>query len=113
MAAFLILITFMLMTALWIIVGTLLVVAMVTVELNGWARRAGYAIPGRTPVRCSQGHLFLTTWVMGGSLTKVRLSPLTRWGRCPVGRHWATMHPVTDDELADEERTTLYGEAQQ
>jgi hypothetical protein len=96
----------------WIIVALLLVVAIV-VALNAWARRAGYAIPGRSPVRCSKGHLFLKTWVMGGSLTMVRLGPLTRWGRCPVGHHWATMRPVKDDELSDEERTTLYREAEQ
>ena len=101
------------MTASWVVVAVVLVVVLVTVGLNVWARRAGYAIPGRSPVRCSKGHLFLTTWVMGGSLTKVRLSPLTRWGRCPVGHHWATMHPVKDEELTSEERTTLYGEAQQ
>ncbi len=101
------------MRTLRIVVAILLVVAIVTVGLNLWARRAGYSIPGRSPVRCSKGHLFLTSWVMGGSLTKVRLGPLTRWGRCPVGRHWATMRPVKDDELTDEERTTLYGEAQQ
>jgi hypothetical protein len=101
------------MTALWIVVAVLLVVVIVTVGLNVWARRAGYAIPGRSPVRCSQGHLFLTTWVMGGSLTRVRLGPLTRWGRCRVGHHWATLRPVKDDELTDQERIALYGEAQQ
>jgi hypothetical protein len=41
----------------------------------------------------------------------LRLGPLTRWGRCPVGHHWATMHPVKDDELSDQGRITLYGEA--
>lgn len=101
------------MAAFWIMVALLLVVVLVTTGLNVWARRAGDAIPGRSRVRCSEGHLFRATWVIGGSLTKVRLGPLTRWGRCPVGHHWATMHPVKDDELTDEERTTLYGEAQQ
>jgi hypothetical protein len=102
------------MRALWIVVAVLLVVAIVTVGLNVWARRAGYAIPGRSPVRCSKGHLLLTTWVMGGSLTSVRLGPLTRWGRrCPVGHHWARTRPVKDADLTDEERTPLYGEAQQ
>jgi hypothetical protein len=100
------------MGALRIIVGILLAFAMVIVALNVWARRAGYAIPGRTPVRCSKGHLFLETWVMGGSLTKVRLGPLRRWGRCPVGHHWAIVHPVKDAELSADERRTLYGEAQ-
>ncbi len=101
----------MTMRALWVVAAVVLIVGIVVVALNTWARRAGYSIPGRSPVRCSKGHLFLTTWVMGGSLTKVRLGPLTRWGRCPVGHHWTTMHPVKDDELTDEERTSLYGEA--
>jgi len=101
------------MEAFGIVVAVLLVVVIVIVGLNAWARHAGYAIPGRSPVRCSQGHLFLTTWVMGGSLTKVRLGPLTRWGRCPVGEHWTTMHPVKDAELTDAERTSLYGKAEQ
>ena len=65
----------------------------------------------RSPVelRCSQGHLFLATWVMGGSLTKVRLGP-DAVGRCPIGHHWATMHPVKDADLSADERRTLYGE---
>jgi hypothetical protein len=101
------------MRALWIVVAVLLVMAIVAVGLNVWARRAGYAIPGRSPVRCSNGHLFEGTWVMGGSLTKVRLGPLTRWGRCRVGHHWARMRPVKDADLTDEERTTVYGDAPQ
>lgn len=101
----------MVMRVLWGLAAVVLAVGIVVVVLNAWARRAGYSTPGRSPVRCSKGHLFLTTWVMGGSLTKVRLGPLTRWGRCPVGHHWTTMHPVKEDELTDEERTSLYGEA--
>ena len=99
------------MTALRIVGVMVVLVGIVVVGLNLWARRSGYAIPGRNPVRCSQGHLFLTTWVMGGSLTKVRFGPLTRWGRCPVGHHWTTMHPVKEADLTDDERHQLYGEA--
>lgn len=99
------------MRALWVVAAVVLVVGIVVVVLNVWARRAGYSIPGRSPVRCRKGHLFLATWVMGGSLTKVRLGPLTRWGRCPVGHHWTTMRPVRKDELTEEERASLYGEA--
>lgn len=99
------------MNLLWIAVAVVVLVTIVAVGLNVWARRSGYAIPGRGPVRCSKGHLFLSTWVMGGSLTKVRLGPLTRWGRCPVGHHWGTMRPVRSEEIAEAERTTLYGEA--
>ena len=53
------------MTVLWIGVAVLVIVVIATVGLNSWARRAGYTIPGRSPVRCSTGHLFLTTWIMG------------------------------------------------
>ncbi len=94
------------------ITGLLVALAIVIVATNVWAHRSGYAIPGRTPVRCRKGHLFLTTWVMGGSLTRVRLGPLTRWGRCPVGHHWTTMHPVKEAELSDEDRRRLYGDRQ-
>lgn len=97
------------MTALWVGIAVLVAIGLLVVALNMAARRAGYAIPGRSAVRCTAGHLFLATWVIGGSLTTVRLGPLTRWGRCPVGRHWATMHPVKDVDLTAEERAALAG----
>jgi hypothetical protein len=93
------------------VVALVVLVGIAVVGLNLWARRSGYAIPGRNPARCGQGHLFLTTWVMGGSLTKVRFGPLTRWGRCPFGNHWTTMHPVKEADLTDDERHQLHGEA--
>lgn len=71
--------------ALWTVAGIVIVVVIVTVGLNGWARRSGYAIPGHSPVRCTDGHLFLTTWVMGASLTKVRLRPPDPVGALPGG----------------------------
>jgi hypothetical protein len=43
-----------------------------------------------TPVRCSAGHLFTTVWIPAASLKAVRLGG-TRYQRCPVGRHWATV----------------------
>lgn len=98
------------MILLWIILAVLVVLSIVIVGLNVWARRAGYAIPGRTPARCSAGHLFLMNWVMGGSLKMVRLGPLKRWGRCPVGNHWAIVRPVKDADLSPDERRSLYGE---
>ena len=97
------------MTAL-IVVGALVLVVLVFVAVaNLLARRAGYSIPGRTAVRCTGGHLFRTTWVMGGSLTTLRLGPLLRYGRCPVGHHWALLRPVKDADLSDDERRTLDG----
>lgn len=90
--------------------AVLAVVAVVVVVVNVLVRRAGYAIPGRTAVRCSKGHRFTTTWIEGGSLEAVRLGPLTRFQRCPVGHHWAIVHPVRWDEArvgggADEDET--------
>lgn len=87
-----------------------IVVIAVVIGLNVVVRRMGYAIPGRPVVRCSQGHLFRTTWVEGGSLKAVRLGPLTRFQRCPVGRHWAVVRPVKDDDLTDEDRRAVGGE---
>jgi hypothetical protein len=98
--------------AVWIVVGVFLVVAIVVVVENALVRRRGYSIPGRTVVRCGSGHLFVTSWIEGGSLRAVRLGPTTRYQRCPVGRHWAIVHPVRDEELTDDERSSL-GQADQ
>lgn len=86
------------------------VLGLVVVGVNVLVRRMGYSIPGRTVVRCKQGHLFRTTWIAGGSLKAVRLGPLTRYQRCPVGRHWAVVHPVKEQDLSDEDRRALDGE---
>jgi len=88
----------------WIVLIIVLVVAAIVVVENLVVRRRGYAIPGKTIVRCKEGHLFTTTWVEGGSLKAIRLGPLTRYQRCPVGNHWAIVHPVKDEDLTDEER---------
>jgi hypothetical protein len=90
------------------IAGIVVVVLLVVVvALNLVMRRKGYAIPGKTVVRCSKGHLFRTTWIEGGSLKAVRLGPTTRFQHCPPGKHWAIVHPVKDADLRDEERRTL------
>jgi hypothetical protein len=89
----------------WIaIIIVLIVLAICTVIVNVVVRRKGYSIPGKTVVRCSKGHLFTTAWVEGGSLKAVRLGPLTRFQRCPVGNHWAIVHPVKNEDLTDEDR---------
>ena len=89
----------------WIVIIVILVVTGISVVIvNAVVRRRGYSIPGKTIVRCSRGHSFSTTWIEGGSLKAVRLGPLTRFQRCPVGRHWAIVHPVKDEDLTDEER---------
>jgi hypothetical protein len=89
-----------------IVVAALAILVVVT---NVVMRRKGYSIPGKTVVRCSKGHLFVTTWIEGGSLKAVRLGPFTRYQRCPVGNHWAIVHPVKDADLTDEERQMLAG----
>ena len=67
-------------------------------------RRRGYSgLGGDTVVRCSAGHLFTTIWVPGASLKAVRLGT-RRFQRCPVGRHWALVGPVRDDELSEDDR---------
>ena len=92
------------MSTIWLVIVVIGVVTLVVVALNVAVRRKGYSIPGTTVVRCSKGHLFTTTWIEGGSLKAVRLGPLTRYQRCPVGKHWAIIHPVKDEDLTDEER---------
>jgi hypothetical protein len=87
----------------------LALVGITVVVINMVVRRKGYSIPGRTVVRCSKGHLFVTTWVEGGSLKAVRLGPLRRYQRCPVGNHWAIVHPVKEEDLTDEERRAVAG----
>jgi hypothetical protein len=99
------------MEAVWVVLAVAVAVVAASAALNLWARRAGYAIPGRTAVRCSKGHLFRRTWVMGGSLTAVRLGPLLRYGRCPVGHHWTLIRPVKEADLTEAERRTLTSEA--
>jgi hypothetical protein len=82
----------------------LVLLALCVIGVNVAVRRSGYSIPGKTIVRCSKGHLFTTTWIEGGSLKAVRLGPLTRYQRCPVGNHWAIVQPVKNDEFTDAER---------
>ena len=97
------------MSATVTVIIILALAAAVVVASNVVVRRRGYSIPGKTVVRCSKGHLFTTTWVEGGSLKAIRLGLLTRYQRCPVGKHWAIVHPVKDEDLTDDERRTLAG----
>jgi hypothetical protein len=72
----------------------ILVLALLCVTaLTVGTRRLGYSIPGRTAARCTLGHLFAMTWILGGSLTSIHL-----------GR------PAKDTDLTEAERQTLYGE---
>ncbi len=94
-----------------LIVGlvVLVVVAVLIVVLNLAMRRHGYSIPGKTVVRCSKGHLFTMGWIEGGSLKAVRLGPRTRYQHCPIGEHWAIVHPVKDADLTADDRSALAG----
>lgn len=83
------------------------VVIVITFGLNVVMRRKGYSIPDKTAVRCSKGHLFRTTWIEGASLKAIRLGQYTRYQHCPVGKHWAIIHPVKEQDLTSEERQRL------
>lgn len=89
------------------IVGILVIVVLALAALNLWARRSGYGVPGRAAVRCGKGHLFRTTWVEGASVTMIKLGPVLRYGRCPVGHHWSTIRLVKEADLTDAERRAL------
>jgi hypothetical protein len=85
----------------------LVVILGIVILMNVVMRRKGYAIPGKTVVRCSKGHLFKATWIEGGSFVAVRLGPVTRYQYCPIGKHWAIVHPVKDADLTTEDRKLI------
>jgi hypothetical protein len=91
----------------WIAVVVIAVVVAVVIILNVVMRRKGYSIPGKTVVRCSKGHLFKTIWIEGGSLKAIRLGPTTRFQYCPIGKHWAIVHPVKNQDLTSEDSKSL------
>ena len=93
-----------------VVVAIIAIVVIVTViYMNWYMRRKGYNMPGQAAVRCSKGHVFRTTWVEGGSLVSLRLGPTTRFHYCPVGKHWAIIHPIKEQDLTEEERRQLAG----
>jgi hypothetical protein len=51
-----------------------------------------------TPVRCSQGHLYTSSWMPLGSFKAIRMGAY-RIQRCPVGKHWAKTYRVDPSEL--------------
>ncbi len=67
-------------------------------------KRGFSGMGGETIVRCSQGHLFTTKWIVGSSVKAVRLGGYKRYQRCPVCQKWRVVTPVKDDELTDEDR---------
>jgi hypothetical protein len=82
------------------VVGILLAVIALRTKS---ARTRGYSLGTQTIVRCHQGHLFTTIWIPGASFKSVRFG-LTRFQRCPVGKHWTSVKPVKDADLTDADR---------
>jgi hypothetical protein len=62
----------------------------------------GYRLGPDTVVRCREGHLFTTTWILGASLKAIRLG-WYRFQRCPVDKHWALVKPVRESDLTEDE----------
>jgi hypothetical protein len=74
---------------------------------------AGFAVLGEyigrnapnrfTPVvRCSQGHLYRSVWIPGGSLKAVRwFKGRLQW--CPIGRHWSWTRRVDASQISPNE----------
>ncbi len=55
-----------------------------------------------TPVRCSKGHLYTSTWIPYASVKALRLG-WKRWQRCPVGKHWAVATKLDPETASPEE----------
>jgi hypothetical protein len=58
--------------------------------------------------KCSAGHLFETPHVPVVSFKSIRLGA-ARLQRCPVGKHWAKVYVVPEQQLTDEQRREAHG----
>ncbi len=76
---------------------------LVGIEAVVVARRRGILLGLDTVVRCRSGHLFTTWWIPGASVKALRLG-WWRFQRCPVGRHWSLVTPVSISTLSDDQR---------
>ncbi len=76
---------------------------LVGIEAVVVARRRGTLLGLDTVVRCRSGHLFTTWWIPGASVKALRLG-WWRFQRCPVGRHWSLVTPVSISTLSDDQR---------
>ncbi len=77
---------------------SLVTAAVLLIEaLPLWLR--GYRLGGNVIVRCRDGHLFTTIWFPGLSVKSIRLG-WWRLQRCPVGRHWSIVTPVSEASLS-------------
>jgi hypothetical protein len=95
------------MVAVGVGIAVLLLVLIAVIAMNAGMRAKGYTIPGQTPVRCVNGHLFVTNWVEGGSLKAIRLGPTLRIQRCPTCQKMVRIRPVKPADLSEAERTSL------
>lgn len=62
-------------------------------------------MPQKSIVRCTAGHLYTATWIPFFGFKSLRLTPSTRYARCPVGKHWAVvsrsdLSALTEEQLA-------------
>jgi hypothetical protein len=85
----------------WLIV--ILAIFVPILVLNALAARRGGKTGRDVVVRCSNGHLFTTTWIALVSFTAIRLGN-ARVQRCPVCERWTRVTRARDSELTDEDR---------
>jgi hypothetical protein len=86
-----------------IIIGVIILmgIGVIVVVMNLSMKKKGYDIPGRSIVRCSQGHYFRTLWIAGASLNAIRLTPTKRAQRCPVCHKFRIIVPIAEAEQTD------------
>jgi len=89
--------------ALALLLAVVIVVLIAVLGARAGRGRGYSGMGGDTIVRCSQGHLFTTLWVVGSSFKAVRLG-YKRYQRCPVCQKWRIVVPVPESELTDEDR---------
>jgi hypothetical protein len=89
--------------AIVIVFGALFVYFIARMGAAAGQRRGYSGMGGDQIVRCSQGHLFTSKWIVGSSVKAVRLG-YKRYQRCPVCEKWRIVVPVADDELTEDDR---------
>jgi hypothetical protein len=84
-------------------IGVLVAVLVFLIVVYLTTRRRGIQMGARRIVRCSDGHLFTSTWIPGVSFKAIRLGS-ARYERCPVGNHWALARNLDPSTLSPEDR---------
>ncbi|MGK5729408.1 hypothetical protein [Streptomyces sp. URMC 124] len=64
---------------------------------------------GDTIIECGKGHVRWGTWVLGASVTTIKLGP-RRLGWCPVGRHVSLLRRTDESQLTPAQRRELFGD---